>query len=251
MIRSGVLNDDHAKKSYEPMTYLANERHLGVPHLEKTTRLTKDRKFGYRYTPRPRAPRLAHIEHAQFLNPINPHPHVEVFGQAVTTAHAPSPTPTFRGVVEKFDIYHPSFATHRGMLPENAYFLQKLQLDPVLYYTQSNQHGKMHPSPLKMGRALPYLYEQVYKSNPAQGVELESLYEETMRHLMDEAKVKVSDDASVKSDDDDAFGPFQTASGDSKKSSGDASASSAQSGSTSGDPFLSLLHSIGYAHAPV
>ena len=74
-MRKGILSDENAKM-FEPLPFIANERHFGQPHVHKTTKRTKKRKQGYTNTPRPRTPYIAHHELAQLIDPLNPRKHL-------------------------------------------------------------------------------------------------------------------------------------------------------------------------------
>ena len=79
-MRVGVLSDANAMR-FQPMEFVAHERHLGVPHIEKHKRKFRGRKTGYRNTHRPRAPYMAQYELAQIMSPENPQIHMEAFGK--------------------------------------------------------------------------------------------------------------------------------------------------------------------------
>ena len=87
-MRTGVLSDSNAKH-FQPMDFVSHERHLGLPHIEKTAHKTRKRKQGYRSTPRPRAPYIAHFELAQLMNPENPKKSIEAFSTHMETSQRP------------------------------------------------------------------------------------------------------------------------------------------------------------------
>lgn len=126
-MRVGALSDSHAAK-YEPLPFLANERHFSVPHVHKTTRVTKHRKDDHgKPTFRPRDPLAAHYEYSQLMNPLVPTQHMEAFGRQMEAAVVAQPSKTYMQVVEAFRAKHPSF---RDLRDESAYFLEALSINP-------------------------------------------------------------------------------------------------------------------------
>ena len=93
-MRTGVLADSNAKH-FQPMDIVSHERHLGLPHIPKTTHKTRRRKTGYRSTPRPRAPYMAHYELAQLMNPENPRESLDAFSTHMEAAQRPNPPASF------------------------------------------------------------------------------------------------------------------------------------------------------------
>ncbi len=183
-MRTGVLADANAMQ-YQPLPFLANERHFGLPHIEKHTKRTRHRKTGYRPTPRPRAPYLAHYELAQLMNPLNPKQHIEAFGLQMQAAVAPKPSTTFRGVVEQFRAANPSFSMMRD---ETAYFMQALGYSPddsrygFIDAIGRRQRQRMRDQPLHN------LYERVLNRlgqelTGAQIAEVDRVYEEASKHF--------------------------------------------------------------------
>ena len=125
-MRTGVLSDANAKM-FEPLPFIANERHFGQPHIHKTTKRTKKRKQGYANTHRPRTPYIAHHELAQLIDPLNPRKHLDVFEQHMEMALFPKPPKSFDTYVSQFREMHPRFNELRD---EAAFMFQKLNLDP-------------------------------------------------------------------------------------------------------------------------
>ena len=125
-MRSGVLSDSQAAK-YEPLPFIANERHFAVAHVHKTSRVTKHRKDDLRPTFRPRAAYLAHYEYSQLMNPLNPTQHMEAFATQMEAAIDPQPTQSYKSIVEEFRRTHPSHAQVRD---ESAYYMQTLGISP-------------------------------------------------------------------------------------------------------------------------
>ena len=89
-MRTGVLADSN-NSFFQPMDHVSHERHLGLPHIAKHTRTTRKRKQGYRSTPRPRAPYMAHYELAQLMNPENPRESLEAFSTHMEASQRPDP----------------------------------------------------------------------------------------------------------------------------------------------------------------
>ena len=185
-MRTGVLADSNAKH-FQPMDFVSNERHLGLPHIEKTAHKTRKRKTGYRATPRPRAPYMAHWELAQLLNSENPRESLEAFEVHRLASQMPKPPASFRMLVEQFKEDHPSFvSSHHDklLLPETAYFLQKSGLDVNNYFL--TKHGNLSKS---IARPLHTIYEKaVAQEDQSRQAELEAAYEESMRLLLNEVK---------------------------------------------------------------
>ena len=125
-MRTGVLSDTNAKM-FEPLPFIANERHFGQPHVHKTTKRTRKRKQGYANTHRPRTPYIAHHELAQLIDPLNPRKHLDVFEQHMEMALFPKPPKSFDTYVSQFREMHPRFNELRD---EAAFMMQKLNLDP-------------------------------------------------------------------------------------------------------------------------
>ena len=193
-MRTGVLSDANAT-SFEPLPFVANERHFGLPHIEKTTKRTRHRKVGYRPTPRPRAPYLAHVELAQLMNPLNPKQHIDAFGRQMQAAVAPKPSTTFRGVVEQFRAAHPSYSMMRE---ETAYFLEALGYEPnepkygFIDSIGRLQRKRMHDQPLHV------LYERVLNKlgnnlTASEIAEIDRVYEEASKHLTIQVKLEEGD----------------------------------------------------------
>ena len=135
-MRTGVLADSN-NSFFQPMDHVSHERHLGVAHIAKHTRTTRKRKQGYRSTPRPRAPYMAHYELAQLLNPENPRGSLEAFSTHMEASQRPNPPASFKMLVEDFKRDNPSYVSrHRDkmLLDETAYFLQKNWAQPRLLF---------------------------------------------------------------------------------------------------------------------
>ena len=184
-MRTGVLADSNAKH-FQPMDFVSNERHLGLPHIEKTAHKTRRRKTGYRSTPRPREPYMAHFELAQLMNPEgNPRESLEAFSTHMEAAQLPNPPASFKQVVEALKRDNPSYvSTHRDkmLLDETAYFLQKTGLNPDSYFqTQFGNLSKSITKPLHI-----ILERAIEKEDPSRSSELEAAYEESMRLLLNE-----------------------------------------------------------------
>ena len=183
-MRTGVLADSNAKH-FQPMDFVSNERHLGLPHIEKTTHKTRKRKTEYRSTPRPRAAYMAHFELAQLMNPENPREALPVFSTHMEASQRPSPPASFKQMVEAFKNDNPSYvSSHRDkmLLDETAYFLQKTGLNPDSYF--QTQFGNLSKS---IAKPLHIIYERaVEKEDPPRSSELETAYEESMRLLLNE-----------------------------------------------------------------
>ena len=183
-MRTGVLADSNAKH-FQPMDIVSHERHLGLPHIPKTTHKTRRRKTGYRSTPRPRAPYMAHYELAQLMNPENPRESLEAFNTHMEASQRPSPPASFKQVVEAFKNDNPSYvSTHKDkmLLDETAYFLGKTGLNPGSYFqTQFGNLSKSITKPLHI-----ILERAVEKEDPSRQAELENAYEESIRLLLNE-----------------------------------------------------------------
>ena len=88
-------------------------------------------------------------------------------------------------LVEAFKRDNPSYvSTHKGkrILDETAYFLQKTKLDPDSYFqTPFGNVSKSITKPLHI------VYERaVAQEEPSRQAELEAVYEESMRLLLNE-----------------------------------------------------------------
>ena len=185
-MRTGVLADSNAKH-FQPMDFVSHERHLGLPHIEKTAHKTRKRKQGYRSTPRPRAPYMAHFELAQLMNPESPRESLEAFSTHMEAAQRPNPPASFRKVVEDFKRDNPSYVSrHRDkmLLDETAYFLGKTGLDPDSYF--QTKFGNLSRT---IAKPLHIIYERaVEKEDQTRQAELEAAYEESMRLLLNEPR---------------------------------------------------------------
>ena len=183
-MRTGVLADSNAKH-FQPMDFVSHERHLGLPHIEKTAHKTRKRKQGYRSTPRPRAPYIAHFELAQLMNPENPKKSIEAFSTHMETSQRPNPPASFKQMVEAFKRDNPSYVSrHRDkmLLDETAYFLQKTGLNPDSYF--QTKYGNLSRT---IAKPLHIIYERaVEKEDPSRSSELETVYEESIRLLLNE-----------------------------------------------------------------
>ena len=183
-MRTGVLADSNAKH-FQPMDFVSNERHLGLPHIEKTAHKTRRRKTGYRSTPRPRAPYMAHYELAQLMNPENPRESIDAFSTHMEAAQRPNPPASFKQVIEGFKRDNPSYvSSHKDkmLLDETAYFLGVTGLDPASYF--QTKHGNLSKS---ITKPLHIIYERaVEKEDPSRQTELETAYEESIRLLLNE-----------------------------------------------------------------
>ena len=183
-MRTGVLADSNAKH-FSPMDFVTHERHLGVAHITKHTRTTRKRKTGYRSTPRPRAPYMAHWELAQLMNPENPRQSLEAFSTHMEAAQRPNPPASFKQMVEDFKRDNPSYVSrHRDkmLLDETAFFLQKTGLNPDSYFT--TQFGNLSRT---ISKPLHIIFERaVEKEDQSRQAMLEAAYEEAMKLLMNE-----------------------------------------------------------------
>ena len=183
-MRTGVLADSN-NSFFHPMDSLSHERHLGLPHIPKTTHKTRKRKTGYRSTPRPRAPYMAHFELAQLMNPENPRESLEAFSTHMEAAQRPNPPASFKQMVEDFKRDNPSYVSrHRDkmLLDESAYFLQKTGLNPDSYF--QTKYGNLSRT---IAKPLHIIYERaVEKEDQSRQADLETAYEEAMKLLMNE-----------------------------------------------------------------
>ena len=183
-MRTGVLADSNAKH-FQPMDFVSHERHLGLPHIEKTAHKTRRRKTGYRATPRPRAPYMAHWELAQLMNPENPRLSLEAFSTHMEASLRPNPPVSFRKVVEDFKRDNPSYVSrHRDkmLLDETAYFLGKTGLNPDSYF--QTKFGNLSRT---ISKPLHIIYERaVEQEDQSMQAMLEAAYEESMKLLLNE-----------------------------------------------------------------
>ena len=183
-MRTGVLADSN-NSFFQPMDHVSHERHLGVAHIAKHTRTTRKRKQGYRSTPRPRAPYMAHYELAQLLNPENPREALPAFSTHMEASQRPNPPASFKQVVEDFKRDHPSYVSrHRDkmLLDETAYFLGKTGLNPDSYF--QTKFGNLSRT---IAKPLHIIYERaVEQEDQSRQAYLEAAYEESMKLLLNE-----------------------------------------------------------------
>jgi hypothetical protein len=183
-MRTGVLADSN-NSFFQPMDHVSHERHLGLPHIAKHTRTTRKRKQGYRSTPRPRAPYMAHYELAQLMNPENPRGSLEAFSTHMEASQRPNPPANFKMLVEDFKRDNPSYVSrHRDkmLLDETAYFLQKTGLNPDSYF--QTKFGNLSRT---IAKPLHIIYERaVEKEDQSRQADLEAAYEESMHLLLNE-----------------------------------------------------------------
>lgn len=186
-MRTGVLADSEAKHFF-PMDQIAHERHLGVPHIAKHTRTTRKRKQGYRVTPRPRAPYMAHHELAQLMNPDNVRESLPAFSTHMHATMRPRPPHHFKTRVADFKRQFPDLA-NRAILDETAYFFASTGLDPMQYLSLPKSTRK----PLHI-----IVEEAVGREGLSMQAELERAYNEAMRLLLSEADAEVRLEPQVK-----------------------------------------------------
>ena len=184
-MRTGVLADSEAKHFF-PMDQIAHERHLGVPHIAKHTRTTRKRKQGYRVTPRPRAPYMAHHELAQLMNPENVREALPAFSTHMEATQRPRPPHHFKTRVANFRRQFPDLA-NRAILDETAYFFASTGLDPLPFFSQ----------PRSTRKPLHNIVEEAIAFE-GRADELERAYNEAMRLLLSEADAQVKLEPQVK-----------------------------------------------------
>ena len=167
-MRTGVLSDSQAAK-YEPLPFIANERHFAVAHVHKTTRVTKHRKDDAKPTIRPRAAYLAHYEYSQLMNPLNPTQHMEAFAAQMEAAIDPKPTQSYKQVVQDFRQQYSSFSAFSN---ESAYMLQRLGISSDQHEPNASKSlpkyihkGSAALQPDKMRASTPqYIYERLMRT---------------------------------------------------------------------------------------
>ena len=184
-MRTGVLADSEAKHFF-PMDQIAHERHLGVAHIVKHTRTTRKRKQGYRVTPRPRAPYMAHHELAQLMNPENVREALPAFSTHMEATQRPRPPHHFKTRVANFRRQFPDLA-NRAILDETAYFFASTGLDPLPFFSQ----------PRSTRKPLHNIVEEAIAFE-GRADELEGVYNEAMRLLLSEADDQVKLEPQVK-----------------------------------------------------
>ena len=184
-MRTGVLADSEAKHFF-PMDQIAHERHLGVAHIVKHTRTTRKRKQGYRVTPRPRAPYLAHWELSQLINPENVREALPAFSTHMEATQRPRPPHHFKTRVADFKRQYPDLA-NRAILDETAYFFASTGLDPLPFFSQ----------PRSTRKPLHNIVEEAIAFE-GRADELEGAYNEAMRLLLSEADAQVKLEPQVK-----------------------------------------------------
>ena len=184
-MRTGVLSDENAKHFF-PMDLLSHERHLGVAHIAKHTRTTRKRKHGYRVTPRPRAPYIAHWELAQLMNPDNVRESLPAFSTHMDATMRPRPPHHFKTRVADFKRQYPELA-NRAILDETAYFFASTGLDPMPFFSL----------PRSTRKPLHIIVEEAVAFE-GRADELERVYAEAMRLLLSEADAQVKLEPQVK-----------------------------------------------------
>jgi hypothetical protein len=184
-MRTGVLADSEAKHFF-PMDQIAHERHLGVAHIVKHTRTTRKRKQGYRVTPRPRAPYIAHWELAQLMNPDNVRESLPAFSTHMDATMRPRPPHHFKTRVADFKRQYPELA-NRAILDETAYFFASTGLSPMPFFSLPRSARK--PLHIIVEEAIAF---------EGRADELESAYNEAMRLLLSEADAEVRLEPQVK-----------------------------------------------------
>ena len=184
-MRTGVLADSEAKHFF-PMDLLSHERHLGVAHIVKHKRTTRKRKQGYRVTPRPRAPYMAHHELAQLMNPENVREALPAFSTHMEATQRPRPPHHFKTRVADFKRQYPELA-NRAILDETAYFFASTGLSPVPFFSQPRSARK--PLHIIVEEAIAF---------EGRADELERVYNEAMRLLLSEADAQVRLEPQVK-----------------------------------------------------
>lgn len=190
-MRTGVLSDAHIRK-HSPELFLLDARtHSNIyerPRLTSNDFYTKKQKLRrHRPIVRPRAPYMHHHELAKMMNPLNPKEVHESFGEKLEAIVNAKPSPSFNSVVEKHNIAYPFYATTRGMLPENAYFLSQMNLNPIQHFGQSNRFGRF-PSGAKMARPLVDFVEKLREDLRGSGdsdalKKLEEVFDQTLDEM--------------------------------------------------------------------
>ena len=119
------------------------------------------------------------------MNPENPRESIEAFSTHMEASQRPNPPASFKMLVEAFKIDNPSYvSSHKDklLLDETAYFLQKTGLNPDSYF--QTKHGNLSKS---IAKPLHIIYERaVEKEDPSRSSELETVYEESIRLLLNE-----------------------------------------------------------------
>lgn len=190
-MRTGVLADENALKIFAPHSQEFHDTHLAKPHLHKHgMQFKKGRSDRYKPPARPRAPYMALYEYAQLLNPLNPTPFVESFGERLDAVATYQPPKSFQGVVAKFDADNPSYSTERGIKRETAYFIQQLidigyQIAPDDIFLTG--HGNI--SRTKVNRPLHSLYERLHTESIVDGdtdmiYQMNNIYEDAMEAII-------------------------------------------------------------------
>ena len=180
-MRKGILSDKN-NHVFEPSSPLVNEILFGNLSVDPTHEMVlKKRKYGYKSTPRPPAPYLAHHELSQILSPTHGQQHHEAFAAHAKTVHAKQEYNTFRGLVEKFYENNSSFKFKRRTLPETAFLFEKMGLNPDFFNTNFN-----NPSETKTKKPLHQLYPEILNKivSTEQIPELERTFDEAMRNLL-------------------------------------------------------------------
>ena len=139
MARTGVLSDEYTRRIGAPELFPLDPRIHD--NIYGQVLPVKGKKHRHRRIYRPRAPYLQHHELAKMMNPINVRVPHEAFGSQLTAAINSRPSQTFKQVVEQHDINFPGYSTAAGMLPENAYFMSEMELDPTRVFGQTNRFG--------------------------------------------------------------------------------------------------------------
>ena len=184
-MRKGGLADDKAQ-IYQPMDYLAHERHLGVPHIVKHTLTTRKKKHPHkRSTQRPVAAYTAHVELSQLLSPDNYRQQLQLLEAHRSASDTPKPPTSFQRLVEDFKMDNPYFMNRKYKpLPETMAFFSLSQLDPGDFFL--TKRSKVNNS---ITQPLHAILERTIEKQPGR-TDLESNYEKIMEMLLSQQHIK-------------------------------------------------------------
>ena len=192
-MRSGVLSDESIRKSAAEYFHLdsrTHERLYGQPHLKKHDFFTGKQLWKRtRSTPRPTAPYMAHHALSQIVSPNNVKTVHEAFGDKLETALHGKPDPSLNSVLESFNLKHPNHTTNLGMLPETAFFITELGINPATYFQGRHPtlgRFAMGANRFRMGAPLHSFYEKLHDAATLMGYnedifKFNAAYEKSMR----------------------------------------------------------------------
>lgn len=177
------------RRKFTPVSQTIHDEYFRRPHLHKHNLDVKPPKKGRERTSmRSLVPQTTMHDYAMLLNPLNAKNFIEAFGNRIDAAPTYQPPAEFQTVVQRYNETYPMFSTSKGMKPETAYYIMKIeeetnhQVNMGDYFVTDN---KRIPSAPRMRKSLASLVEEEHNNvaagNLALQTQMNTLYDEAMR----------------------------------------------------------------------